>query len=299
LDRDALASNIDALDRFTWKSFDNMNLMMLETEAGQDPIFRATFTPDVGKDIRTLNQKEAGLMNYRIQGIANIIQTTVRKERRDIRLGDRYGKVIQRSDRAYSEMAEVMMGADDYIIDTVGSNLSDILALEFVDPYRTYTNDINEMQKTFGIEVGRKSIIRETNEVLVNSAKTEIDVRHLELLADGMTCRGFMQKIDRNGAKKGEAGPLALASFEETTTILCKAAVYSEEDTMTGVSSNVMFGQPIKLGTNAFDVYLDEQMILEHGVKSTKRNENLDTVLDIGGIEACTDEALQFDFTLV
>lgn len=299
LDRDVVANTFDEINRFTREPFGSnpsMNTVYLETKAGQKPVLRATMKRESG-NMNILNQKTAEIMSTRIRGITDIIQTTVRKERKDIRLGGKYGKVIRRSDDDYAKMSDIMMGADDYIIDTVGSNLTDILGMENVDPYRTYTNDINEMQKTFGIEVGRKSIIRETQDVLVNSAKTDIDIRHLQLLADAMTCRGFMQKIDRNGAKKGESGPLALASFEETTTILCKSSVYSEEDTMSGVSSNIMFGQPIKLGTNAFDVYLDEAMILEHGVK-TAVDDELPMVLDAADIEACTDEGMRFDFTL-
>lgn len=300
LDRDQLATTVADLNRFIRQPFGtnpSMNMVYLETPPNSDPILRATLQRDAGS-ITILNQKESDLMYTRIRGISNIIQTTVRKERRDIRFGGQYGKVVRRNDPEYVKLGDIMMGADDYIIDTVGSNLTDILGMENVDPYRTYTNDINEMQKTFGIEVGRKSIIRETQEVLINSAKTHIDIRHIELLADGMTCRGFMQKIDRNGAKKGESGPLALASFEETTTIMCKAAVHSEEDTMTGVSSNIMFGQPIKLGTNAFDLYLDEAMILEYGV-IPKEEENNDIDFDVTDIEACSDEGMRFDFTLV
>jgi hypothetical protein len=299
MDRDVVATTFDDINRFTRQAFGSnpsMDLVYLETRKDSDPVLRATLKRESGS-ISILNQKEAELMSTRIRGIADIIQTTARKERRDIRIGGQYGKVVRRSDKDYSKLADIMMGADDYIIDTVGSNLTDILGMPNVDPYRTYTNDINEMQRTFGIEVGRKSIIREMQEMLLNSAKTNIDVRHLEILADAMTCRGFMQKIDRNGAKKGESGPLALASFEETTTILCKAAVNSEEDTMSGVSANIMFGQPIKLGTNAFDVYIDDSMILEHGVKP-KHEAELPPFFDVTNIEACSDEGMRFDFTL-
>jgi DNA-directed RNA polymerase II subunit RPB1 len=298
LDRDVLLGTKDDVEEFASQPFGSDPVMKLTTcLEGEELILRATLNRDSG-NINILNQKEADLMSTRIRGITDIIQTTVRKERKDIRFGGKFGKVVRRSDPDYGRLSEIMMSADDYIIDTVGSNLTDILGMENVDPYRTYTNDINEMQKTFGIEMGRKSIIRETREVLVNSAKTDIDVRHLGILADAMTCRGFMQKIDRNGAKKGESGPLALASFEETTTILCKAAANSEEDTMSGVSSNIMFGQPIKLGTNSFDVYLDEAMILEHGQKP-KRESTLPIELNVGDIEACNDENMRFDFTLV
>ena len=262
------------------------------------PVVRVTISADNG-DITTLNTCETSLMNRKLRGVAGITKTTVRKEPKDIKVDGPDGRVYQRNTPEHTEMAEIMMGSDNYIIDTIGSNLSDILAMENVDPYRTYTNDINEMRMTYGIEVGRRSIIRETQEVLVNSG-ADIDIRHIELLADAMTCRGFMQKIDHSGAKKGEAGPLALSSFEETTTILCEAAMYGQEDNMTGVSSSVMFGQFIKMGTNSFDVYLDEPMVMKHGTALPAEHapSAIPAVVDTRILEVCKDEAMEFDFTL-
>lgn len=37
--------------------------------------------------------------------------------------------------------------------------------------------------------------------------------------------------------------------------------MYGEEDPMTGVSANIMFGQPFIGGTNSFDVALDEALL--------------------------------------
>lgn len=272
-----------------------MNLTYLEGSQHYEHVMRGVIGMKAG-DMSILNLREAELMGTKIRGVADIIKTTVRKERKDIYLNGPYGKVVRRGDPEHSNLSEIMMGSDNYIVDTIGSNLTDILGMDNVDPYRTYTNDINEMQKTYGIEMGRKSIIRETQEVLEN-AGAAIDVRHIGLLADAMTCRGFMQKIDRYGAKKGESGPLAIASFEETTTIICDAAVHGEEEPMAGVSSNIMFGQFIKLGTNAFDVYLDEAMILEYA-EPPPPEPQLPTVLDTTDIEACGEEGMRFDFML-
>jgi DNA-directed RNA polymerase II subunit RPB1 len=291
LNRDKLVTTSTDLDKWIASSLDAIK----KFECNGKSVMRAIYSMN---ELESINQKESELLKATIRGISDIVKTTVRKEKRDIRFGGKYGKVVKRSDSDYKKLADVMMSADDYIIDTVGSNISDILGMDNVDPYRTYSNDINEMHRTFGIEVGRKSIIREIKEVLENSAKANIDHRHLALLADAMTCRGFMQKIDRYGAKKGESGPLALASFEETTTVLSKAAVYSEEDPMAGVSSNVMFGQYIKLGTNAFDLYLDETMLLEYGVPPKKEDMQDSGAFDIKDIEMCTDEGMMFDFAL-
>ena len=63
------------------------------------------------------------------------------------------------------------------------------------------------------------------------------------------------------------------------------------------MSSNVMFGQYIKLGTNAFDLYLDEAMLLEYGVPPKKEDTDAGA-FNIKDIELCTDEGMMFDFAL-
>ena len=47
---------------------------------------------------------------------------------------------------------------------------------------------------------------------------------------------------------RGNIGPLAKCSFEETTDQLFKASIFGEIDNLSGVSSNIMMGQ-IPLGT--------------------------------------------------
>jgi hypothetical protein len=227
-----------------------------------------------------------------LKGIAGIRKTTIRTEKKDIKLDD--GTIVARDSARYSELAPISMDAETYIIDTIGSNLMEITSMDHVDPYRTFTNDITEMMAIYGIEVARRSIIRELNQVLIG-AGIQIDIRHITLLADAMTCRGFIQKIDRFGAKKGESGPLALASFEETTAMLGMAAAQAETDTL-GVSANIMVGQFVKLGTNSFETYLDENMLLQYAEKPAVAR----TLIDLtDNTDECNMEDLgRFEFVL-
>ena len=68
--------------------------------------------------------------------------------------------------------------------------------------------------------------------------------------------------IDRYGINKNDIGPLAKASFEETEKILLKAALFSEVDPITGVSANIMTGQPIRGGTAFSQIMLDEAKLM-------------------------------------
>jgi len=86
-----------------------------------------------------------------------------------------------------------------------------------------------------------------------------VNYRHISLLGDIMTHRGVIMKIERHGINRStERGPIAKATFEESTEILVKASTFGEKDKMGGVSSNIMFGQLPKVGTNAFELLFDE-----------------------------------------
>jgi len=232
---------------------------------------------------------DAEILNTHIEGITDIEKAEIRLIKRDIRTPD--GRIIRRDHPEYEEWSYRTLDADDYVIDTIGSNLMDILSMKYVDPIHTFTNDIHEMNEIYGIEVARKAISYETMEVLSTAAT--VDVRHVDLLADTMTCYGLLQKIDRSGAKTTESGPLHLASFEETTTNLCNAAAFSQVDNMTGVSANVMHGQNVKTGTGLFDLILDTETLMAYApapvVKKT----------DIGILQgvSCGREYAQIDET--
>jgi hypothetical protein len=72
-----------------------------------------------------------------------------------------------------------------------------------------------------------------------------------------------MMSADRYGVNKKKTGPLAKASFEQTEDIMLRAALFGEMDPVTGVSANIMTGQPIRGGTSFTQVLLDEAALLE------------------------------------
>ena len=67
--------------------------------------------------------------------------------------------------------------------------------------------------------------------------------------------------VDRYGINKMDSGPLAKACFEETEKVLKNAALFGEMDPMTGVSANIMMGQPIRAGTAFTQLLLDEDAL--------------------------------------
>jgi DNA-directed RNA polymerase II subunit RPB1 len=151
---------------------------------------------------------------------------------------------------------------ETWVLDTVGTNLMDLLALDYIDTKRTYTNDIQEIYRVLGVEAARQSILNEITEV-IEFDSTYINFHHLSVLCDRMTCNDGMVSIFRHGINKDNIGPIAKASFEETPEMFLKAARHADLDTMRGVSANVMCGQEGYFGTNAFQVILDYDKITQ------------------------------------
>lgn len=145
---------------------------------------------------------------------------------------------------------------ETWVLDTVGTNLIGLLALDYIDVNRTYTNDIQEIYRTLGIEAARQAIFNEISEV-IEFDNTYINYHHLCVLCDRMTCSDKMISIFRHGINNDNIGPIAKASFEETPEMFLKAARHGELDTMRGVSANVMCGQEGFFGTSAFSCVLD------------------------------------------
>ncbi|KYC48885.1 MAG: DNA-directed RNA polymerase subunit A'' [Candidatus Methanofastidiosum methylothiophilum] len=137
---------------------------------------------------------------------------------------------------------------DEYVIYTEGSNLGEAFKIPGVDITRSISNDIHEIQRVLGIEAARRSIVVEIKKTLEEQG-LEVDLRHIMLLADLMTMEGEIKQIGRHGISGEKSSILARASFEVTTNHLMKAAKFGEIDPLSGVTENVIIGQPIPLGT--------------------------------------------------
>jgi DNA-directed RNA polymerase II subunit RPB1 len=166
------------------------------------------------------------------------------------------------------ENSGVYKKQDIWVLDTIGTNMMDILALDYIDPTRTFSNDIVEIFHVLGIEAARQAIYNEIVDVIEFDG-TYINSHHFSVLCDRMTATSKMISIFRHGINNDNIGPIAKASFEETPEMFLKAAKHAELDTMKGISANVMMGQEGFYGTSVFQVVLDldEMMKLEESMK--------------------------------
>ena len=137
---------------------------------------------------------------------------------------------------------------DEYILHTEGSNLKDVFEIEGVDCQRTKTNNIAEIASTLGIEAARAATIDEAYATLKEQG-ISVDRRHIMLVADIMCMDGEVKQIGRHGIAGEKESVLSRASFEVTVNHLLDAAIAHEFDELSGVTENVIVGQPIQLGT--------------------------------------------------
>jgi DNA-directed RNA polymerase beta' subunit len=165
-----------------------------------------------------------------------------------------------------------------WVLDTVGTNLLDILAMDDIDTRRTYSNNIIEMNDVLGIEAARQSIYMELNEVM-EFGGTYINYHHLGLLVDRMTCNSWLVAISRNGVNNDDVGVISKASFEQTPEMFFNAARYAELDNMRGVSANVMCGQEGYFGTSSFQLVLDMDKVMEQQAASIREEVRLNELL--------------------
>ncbi|KAJ7451085.1 DNA-directed RNA polymerase II, subunit 1 [Mycena latifolia] len=149
---------------------------------------------------------------------------------------------------------------EEWVLETDGINLKTVMCIDGVDFKRTYSNSCVEIFNVLGIEAARAAILRELRGVIEFDG-SYVNYRHLALLCDLMTHRGSLMAITRHGINRADTGALMRCSFEETVEILMEAAAVGEKDDCHGVAENVMFGQMAPMGTGAFEVALDIDML--------------------------------------
>jgi DNA-directed RNA polymerase II subunit RPB1 len=186
----------------------------------------------------------------------NIVYQVLLKGYKGIKKVSLNKKKYEKYNRDTEEFDKVI----EWVLDTDGTNLADVLANPNVDATRTVSNDIREIYETLGIEAARNSLY---NELINVTSEGSMNYRHLSLLMDTMTHKGHLMSIDRHGINRGDIGPLAKSSFEETTDMLINASIFSQYDNANGVSANVMLGQQPPCGTGDCGILLNEEHLME------------------------------------
>jgi DNA-directed RNA polymerase II subunit RPB1 len=195
--------------------------------------------------------------------------------------------------RKDSQQTELVNGKyepiDQYVLDTDGTNFMKVASHPAVDPTRLYTTNVYDIMDILGMEAARAILISEMKSLFDSVG---VNYRHLGILCDVMTYTGRLMSADRYGINKNDIGPIAKMSFEETSKITMKAALFGEVDPVTGVSANVMTGQPFRGGTAFSQILLDEATLLRLNEGLTDMAED-DAQEEDGDITDLMDDAMQ------
>lgn len=268
---------------------DTINCMFSDDNSG-NLIFRIKLpddpnTPEEEKDhITDLKALEKNIMdNTIIKGVKNIQKAIMNKQEQNL-----YNVDTMSFEKDF-----------EWVISTAGTNMVDVMSHPGVDYTKTVSNDVNEIYDILGIEAARQAMYNELFAV-IDSAELYVNYRHLALLVDTMTNRGYLLSIDRHGINRVDFGPLAKCSFEETTDMLIKAGIFAEVDKINGVSANIMLGQIPPCGTGDCEVLIDEHKLINmlDDTPSDVYNEDeyqRENADDDG--DACAVEKMTFDFS--
>ena len=165
---------------------------------------------------------------------------------------------------AMSEIAEdgSVQTTKTYGIQTVGTNLAEVIDNPYVDPYRTQTDSIKEYEEMFGIEATHNKIINEIRKALSSG---DVIYQHCSVFASEMTYSGSMTSIQKTGLQKRESENIPLQlSFQSQIQILESAAINGAKSKVTGISGALLFGQTPRLGTTFNDVRLNRGFVEDY-----------------------------------
>lgn len=197
------------------------------------------------EDMRVLRDFEANLQELRLRGVDHI---------RKLYSSEHKDKIWTPSKGLHKAPYH------EPKLETEGTNLLAVMNDPHVDFSRTSSNDIVEIFEVLGIEACRQALLNEIRGV-ISFDGSYVNFRHLSILVDTMTFRGYLTAVTRHGINRVDSGPLVRSSFEETCEILMDAAMFSEIDEMNGISDNIMMGQLCPLGTGCFDLLLDDDKL--------------------------------------
>lgn len=211
------------------------------------------FPPEEEKTVpMLLRDVESQLLNQLpLKGISGITKVSYSKE------------AAQSTHLYYDKVTgEEKKDEANWIIETDGVALKEVLAVDKVDHVLTSSNDVIEILTTLGVEAARQSLIAELRLVL-GSYGIYVNYRHLATLCDIMTTRGILTAITRHGINRVDSGALRKCSFEETVEILLEASFHAEVDPLSGVTENIIMGQLAPYGTGSFDLIMDRNALGE------------------------------------
>ena len=88
-----------------------------------------------------------------------------------------------------------------------------MVAITGIDTSRVTTNNVYEVWQTLGIEAACIALVKEITNTLEEQG-LEVDTRHIMLVADLMTSKGYFRQIGRHGIAGTKTSVLAVQQLK-------------------------------------------------------------------------------------
>lgn len=141
--------------------------------------------------------------------------------------------------------------SNDVSIDSI-KRFRRVLSLPNVNFVKTLSNSIWDIYNVLGIEAVRKYMIDELCKIMEGINKC-----HVMLLIDQMTFNGRIASVSRYSMRTDDSSPFTRASFEETLDHFLNAGLYSQTDSIDGISSAIICGKKPGVGTGFCNFNMD------------------------------------------
>lgn len=147
-------------------------------------------------------------------------------------------KIINTRISGIKGITEIQINNDAII--TTGSNFLEALKLRFIDPYQSYTTDLNEAYNFFGIEGAKKIFRKEAIKILEtdNLAPNTIDI-----LVNSMTTEGFFTTLSQQSMMKRDV-PIKNAMHNRPYEVFWDAAINNKDSETSQVSASMLAAKP-------------------------------------------------------
>ncbi len=139
---------------------------------------------------------------------------------------------------------------NEYCIQTVGSNLLDVMLYPNIDTTRIKTNSIHEMFKLFGQFATMNMLTDEVKGIY----PMYIDPRHIKLMVECMFFRKMPLAITRYGHKAMPIGPINHSIFETPFDAWLQATLANTTDSAVSLEASTVFGQIGRFGSMMSEV---------------------------------------------
>lgn len=210
-----------------------------------------TATIKVQDRITTLVDK---ILDTKIRGIENIMNVSV-----------------EVSNRLHVNEDGSMTKKQKIVLNTVGSNLEEILMLDNVDSANVTSSSVWDTLRVFGVMAARDKIMRMTRNIMGGDTPNP---RHLQIFADEMTRLGGYLNIERGGLNTREPDNVLLRmGYGDPVRTVIDAAVNNVSSKIYGLTASRMVGSLPRVGTRYNTFEIDEEFVI-------KNTQTIDSALD-------------------